>query len=60
MIEANFFPSIMVGDVCSGKNERFKDCCTQKHDRLCGASLLVKVGSPLIVLLTCMPSLKKI
>ena len=56
---ANFFPSIMVGDMCGGKN-RFKDWCAQKRDRLCGASLLVRVGSPMIVLLTCTPSLKEI
>jgi len=57
--EANLFPSIMVGDVCGGK-KRFKDCCAQKPDRLCGASLLVRAGSHMIVLLTCTPSLKEI
>jgi len=35
--------------VCGGKNS---DWCAQKRDRLCGASLLVRVGSPMIVLLT--------
>ena len=54
--EANFFPSIMVGDVCGGKKDRFKDCCAQKRDKLCCASLLVRVGSPMIALLTCTPS----
>ena len=39
------------------KKERFKDCWAQKRDRLCGASLLVRVGSPMSVLLTCTPSL---
>jgi len=45
---------------CVVVKKRFKDCCAQKHDRLGGASLLVRVGSPMIVLRTCMPSLKKI
>jgi len=40
--------------------EQFKDCCVQQRDRLCGASLLVRVGYPMIVLLTCTPSLKEI
>jgi len=50
----------MVGDMCGGKKERFKDCLAQKGDRLYGASLLVIVGSPMIVLLTCTPALKAI
>ena len=58
--DANLFSSIMVKDMCGGKKKRFKDCCAQKHDRLCGASLLVRMGSPMIVLWTCTPFLKKI
>ena len=39
--------------------DRFKDCCAQKRGRFCGTSLLVRVGSPMIVPLTCTPSLKE-
>jgi len=57
--EANFFPTIIVEDVCGGK-KTVKDGCAQKRDMLYGASLLVMVGSPIIILLTCTPSLKDI
>jgi len=46
--------------MCVVVKDRFKDCCAQKRDRLCGASLLVRVGSPMIVLQTCTPYLKDI
>jgi len=57
--EANFFPTKMVGDVCGGKKIDFKTVAP-RHDRLCGASLLVRMGSPMNVLLTCTLSLMEI
>ena len=56
--DADFFPSIMV--TCVVKKDRLKDCFSQKRDMLCGAPLLVRVGSPMIVLQTCTPSLNDI
>jgi len=45
----------MIVDVCSGKNIDLKTA--QKLKRLCGPSLPIRVGSPMILLLTCTPSL---
>jgi len=58
--DANFFPSIIVRDVCGGKKIVLKTVLSQKRDMLCGASLLVRVGSPMIVLQTYTPSLNEI
>jgi len=59
--EANFVPSIMFGDVCGGKKIDLKTVAPRNVIyRLCGASLLVRVGSPMIVPLPCTPSLKEI
>ena len=55
--EANFFPSFMVGDVCGGTKIDLKSVTSRN---VIGASLLVVLGSPMVVLLTCTLSLKEI
>ena len=42
------------------KKSNLKTVAPRKRDRLYSASLLVKMGSPMIVLLTCMLPLKEI
>ena len=55
--DANCLPSIMVGDVCGGKQIDLKTVAF-RNVLLC--VITDYVGSPMIVLLTCTPSLKKI